>query len=142
MIAGSRTKELPMLIRLLLLAGLAAFSGSAALAQSVPVMVGGKPNQVACSGTGQVAPLKADGDRFLSVRTGPGTKFKEIERLLQGNALIICETRGDWLGVVFDWGSGEWTVCGTFSPIASRQAYRGPCRSGWVFGRYIVPVAD
>ncbi|MBB4636939.1 hypothetical protein FHS01_002960 [Longimicrobium terrae] len=42
----------------------------------------------------------------------------------------MVESGGGWAGVVYPF-DGD-VDCGTSSPMAERQAYRGPCKSGWV----------
>jgi hypothetical protein len=104
---------------------------------AVPVMYGGEADFDACPTVGEVAGLDPQGDNFLALRAGPGGSYKMLKKLGPGTRLILCDARGGWLGVVVDNGSG----CGTTSPIAKRQPYRGPCRSGWVFKRYVREVA-
>ncbi len=67
----------------------------------------------ACNRFGKVRGLDVNGDNFLSVRTGPGTGFQEIDRLYTGNGVSICGRQGKWLRVKY--GAGK----------------------GWVYGRYI-----
>ncbi len=116
-------------------------AGGAASAQSVPVMVGGEADYDACMALGEVTGLDPDGDNFLSVRTGPGTRYREKQRLGSAHKVIVCEERGAWLGIVYADRSGGYGDCGVFTPIEERQRYRGPCKSGWVFGRYVRMLA-
>ena len=104
--------------------------------ESVPVMVGGSDMYDACSGVGEVTELDPNGDYYLSVRTGPGTKFKEIDRLPMGAAVFLCDEKGNWHGIVYPQGD-----CGVMTSIQTRQPYRGVCKSGWVYKKYIKVVA-
>ncbi len=66
-----------------------------------------------CNKFGKVRGLDPNGDNFLSVRTGPGTGFTEVDRLYTGNGVNICGQQGKWLRVKY--GGGK----------------------GWVYGRYV-----
>jgi Caspase domain/Bacterial SH3 domain len=72
-----------------------------------------KPVADACSRFGKVRGLDPNGDNFLSVRTGPGTSYDEIDRIYTGNGVSICSQQGKWLKVKYANGRG------------------------WVFGKYI-----
>lgn len=101
-------------------------------AESVPVQVGGEPDYDACGGTATVAGL-APGSA-LNVRAGPGLDFPVVDRLGPGAAVILCDQRGDWQGIVFTHAPAD---CGTGQPVMPRGPYAGPCRSGWVHGRHV-----
>lgn len=115
---------------MLAVAGGAARAGDA---PAVPVMVGGEAGLDACASTGIVAGLRGPRS-FLAIRRGPGLQFEAAGRLRQGARLWICEARGGWLGVVH---GAEGLDCGVSSPRPARQAYRGPCVSGWVAERFV-----
>ena len=103
----------------------------------VPVHVGGEAGGDACGGIGQVANLRKAG--FLAVRDGPGTRHAERDRLLAGQEVWLCEERRLWRGVVY--APDVRTDCGVATVQPARAAYNGPCRSGWVFGRYVALTA-
>ncbi len=130
---------------LVLLGCLVATLGSAAVAQpaprlDVPVMAGGEEDLDACGSSGRIAGLNPRGDGFLSVRSGPGGKpYREIDRLHNGNAVIVCDEQGPWLAVVY--GRSPDDDCGVGTPWPTRKPYAGPCRSGWVHSRYVRMVA-
>jgi hypothetical protein len=46
-----------------------------------------------------VCGLDPYGDNFLSMRTGPGTRFAEVARLGENTVLGILGRRGNWLRV-------------------------------------------
>ncbi|WP_168356298.1 hypothetical protein [Lysobacter enzymogenes] len=50
------------------------------------------------------------------------------------------DRRGDWIAAVYN-EDARLGRCGVGSPIAERQPYRGPCKSGWAHGRWIEPMA-
>ncbi|MEO0912971.1 MAG: SH3 domain-containing protein [Pseudomonadota bacterium] len=67
-----------------------------------------------------VAGLKADGDGFLAVRTGPDTSFPKIDELLNDDIVFICDEMGKWRGVLYrKTGLGE------------------DIRKGWVHGHWL-----
>jgi hypothetical protein len=72
-----------------------------------------KPASVSCSQFGEVRGLDVNGDNFLSVRTGPGTSYDEIDRIYNGDSVSICTQQGKWLRVKY--GNGR----------------------GWVYGKYV-----
>ena len=111
--------------------------GPAAAQQiDVPVMIGGEADLDACTGLGRIVGLNPKGDGFLAVRGGPSTDYPKVDELYNGDLVTICDEDGRWFGVVY--GGRD---CGTASPVARRMAYRGPCRAGWVFGRYVDYIA-
>lgn len=105
-----------------------------------PVLVGGDELSDACPSLGRVVGLDPKGDGFLSVREGPAPKERERDRLRSGASVTICDERGPWLGVVYSPNAGS-VDCGVSSPRSARVPYDGPCRSGWVHGRFIEIVA-
>ena len=107
---------------------------------TTPVLVGGESDLDACASLGQVIGLDPAGDNFLAVRSGPGSRNAELDRLGPKRFVTVCDQRGDWLGVVYA-PQGSDTDCGTGSPQAERRPYRGPCRSGWVHRGHVEIVA-
>jgi hypothetical protein len=106
----------------------------------VPVMAGGEEELDACGSAGRIVGLNPRGDGFLSVRSGPGGKpYREIDRLHNGNAVIVCDEQGSWLAVVYGRSGND--ACGVGTPWPVRKPYAGPCRSGWVHSRYVRMVA-
>ncbi|MEP5729553.1 MAG: hypothetical protein ABJL67_09260 [Sulfitobacter sp.] len=49
---------------------------------------------------GKVAGLKADGDGFLSVRSGSGSKYKKLDEVHNDDELWLFEEKGDWVDVI------------------------------------------
>lgn len=112
----------------------------AALAQDgAPVMVGGEPSLDACGIYGAVSGLDPQGDNYLSVRLGPGTRYQRIDRLGPDQKLWICDQNGNWLGVVYTKDGA--LDCGVAKPQAMRAPYDGPCKVGWVYKTYVTPLA-
>jgi Bacterial SH3 domain len=121
----------------LLAAAAVVFSSHAQAGSAVPVHVGGLEID-ACPTLGVVTGLNPQGDNFLAVRSGPGTDFVKIDELYQGERVLLCDERGQWVGIVYTRDDAD---CGVAGPQAERTAYTGPCRSGWVFGSYITVIA-
>ncbi|QQQ03057.1 hypothetical protein [Lysobacter enzymogenes] len=128
------------LIALLLTLTLAANATVAAPPRAVPVVVGGNEVLDACGSQGRVHGLKTGGDGFLAVRDGPGAAYAMTDKLGENLWVMMCDQRGDWIAVVYS-EDGRLGRCGVGSPIAERQPYRGPCKSGWVHGRWIELMA-
>jgi hypothetical protein len=107
------------------------FQTVAASPAPTPVMVGGESDLDACASTGIVVGLKPVPGNFLAVREGPGPGFAQVGELPLGDRVWLCDSREDWMGIVY----GE--DCGVSTPKATRTLYTGPCASGWVSKRYI-----
>jgi hypothetical protein len=122
------------LLWFLIVAGIAVASE-----RPVPVMLGGDLDFDACQVIGAVKGLDPRGDGFLAVRAGPEAHYKMLDQLNNGQLLYICDSKGDWLGVVYD--ADPERDCGVGTPWAEREPYTGPCKSGWVHGRYVEELA-
>ena len=115
------------------------FSALTVLADSsVPVMVGAEADYDACGGLGEVRGLNPNGDGFLAVRAGPGTKYAVIDRLYNGDQVYFCDAHGKWIGIVY--GQPE-QDCNVSSPLPRQQPYEGPCQSGWAHQNWLVLIA-
>ena len=107
-------------------------------ALNVPVMIGGEPDEDACGGTGEIRGISRYGDGYVAVRSGPGTKYKIIDKIYRnGMHVAMCDTNGKWEGVVY--GNGK---CGTGSPVPKPQPYKGKCKSGWIYKQYVKLIAE
>jgi hypothetical protein len=102
----------------------------------VPIII--RASDTASCGSGVVTGLDPLGDGFLAVKSGPGLRFRRLDKLFNGQSVYICEDRGEWLGIVYPddekcgVGSKAWDVT---------DAYTGPCNSGWVHRRWIRATA-
>ena len=67
----------------------------------VPVLEQGGDGQAANWWSAMVSGLKADGDGFLAVRSGPGSQYPKIDELLNGEIVIVFQNRDKWAGVVY-----------------------------------------
>ncbi|MEM7693144.1 MAG: integron [Pseudomonadota bacterium] len=114
----------------------AVIAAGPAIAQSVAVTVGHDgPGADACAGYGTPQGLNPRGDNFLAVRSGPGTKYRMVDKLLTGDGFWVCSQQGAWLGIVY--GAED---CGVGAPLRVGP-YRGPCQMGWVHGRFVSIIA-
>ncbi len=98
----------------------------------IPIIIGGDADYDACGGTGEVNGLNPRGDNFLSVRSGPGSRYNEVDRIKPGQNVFLCDEAGNWFGIVY----GKYD-CGVMSPVATRQPYKGDCKSGWVSKKFV-----
>jgi hypothetical protein len=120
---------------------LALVASAPALAQvkiDVPVMIGGSADHDACPSSGVIVGLNPRGDGFLSVRSGPGSSYAEMDRLYNGNQVQICDDSGSWMAVVYGGDGGQ---CGVSRALPRRLAYTGPCKYGWISSRYVSVTA-
>ena len=111
-------------------------TGAVAVDSSVvPVRVGGEEDFDACGGTAEtIGPV--------AIRRGPGEQFAVVEQLGAKAQVYACDISPDqrWDGVVIV-PANEAEDCGVSAPITTRQAYSGPCQSGWVQHDSVVVVA-
>lgn len=126
----------------LAIAAAVALIGNAAPARPErPIMVGGMDDLDACLTVSKVTGLNPRGDNFLSLRSQPSSKARELMRLRAEQQVWVCEeTPGGWTGVLIGPADGS-LDCGVGTPIAKRRAYAGPCQSGWVASRFLEVVA-
>jgi hypothetical protein len=102
----------------------------------VPIVI--QATEEASCASGVVTGLDPRGDGFLAVKSGPHLKFSKIDQLFNGQDVYLCESRGDWLGIVYPVeercgvGSKSWSVT---------DSYSGPCSSGWVHKAWIKATA-
>ncbi|MFZ1813709.1 MAG: caspase family protein [Rhizobiaceae bacterium] len=96
-----------------------------------PVISSGSPQQIARGGI--VSGLASSGDNFLSLRTGPGTSFREIARMREYTRLTVNVSRGDWYQVSLEngmrgWAFGKYVALGGTAspPQPSNQASNVP----------------
>lgn len=100
----------------------------------VPIYEYGGDDLPTCA-TSVVAGLKADGDGFLAVRSGPGSNYREIGRLRNGDKVFTFDHKGKWFGVVY---GGSQPSC--TSPDKKRLLpYRG--KKGWIHSNWLADLA-
>ena len=111
-----------------------------------PVTIGEDgPRLDACGVMGQVTRAGGNG---LALRAAPFAEAKSVATLEEGARLHVCTRSIDqkWLGVVVrptpaEGDSAPPLDCGVSSPVDRKQAYEGPCASGWVASAYVRLIA-
>jgi len=68
----------------------------AAQVLDVPIYEAESDGQAANCGGGKVIGLKAGGDGFLAVRTGPGSNYRKIGELHNGDSVMIFDEKNGW----------------------------------------------
>jgi hypothetical protein len=116
----------------------AATAQDASIRPQVPVIIGGYTSLDACGGNGVVIGLDPNGDGFLAVKSGPRLSHPRIDKLYNGEQVYICGETDNWFAVVYTRVRRD---CNVSTPWPVRLPYTGPCRSGWVFKRYVRVVA-
>ena len=102
---------------------------------NVPILMHGSIGDDACSEKGHVVEVGSEPENFLAVLSGPGgAPFREIDRLHDGDMVVICDKLGPWLGVIY--GSAP-LGCQTTILVPVEQTYTGPCGHGWVMARNV-----
>lgn len=107
--------------------------GGSRSALEVPVMEEGGDGQAANCSSSTVAGLKASGDGFLAVRSGPGGRYRKLAELHNGDEVIVFEKRGQWAGIVYRTGN-----VGCASTKTRAVTYR---KKGWVNVRWLKDLA-
>jgi hypothetical protein len=99
----------------------------------VPVLEEGGDGQAANCASSMVSGLKADGDGFLAVRSGPGSQYRKIDELHNGEIVIVFDNRGKWAGVVYRTSNVECSSTETH-PVTYKKR-------GWVHTDWLKDVA-
>ncbi|MHA3977832.1 SH3 domain-containing protein [Halovulum sp. GXIMD14794] len=100
---------------------LAVLTAAPAISQQldVPITIPPGDGQAGDCATSTVSGLDPNGDGFLSVRSGPGTEFRKMDELHNGDVVATCQKSGPWHGVLYD----------------------GRNRRGWVHGNWLTDLA-
>lgn len=69
-----------------------------------PIFEQASDGQAANCSAGMVMGLRADGDGFLAVRSGPGSIFRKLGELHNGDRVTIFGGEGEWLSVLVPGG--------------------------------------
>lgn len=136
-------------MKALLFSILAVFAGSdSAVLAEIPdqpyrVLIGRDgPENDACGAVGKIGWLDPQSDASLAVRGDPSLTGMEQDRLEPGTLVWLCDAQDEWQGIVYPTGNyQDLGDCRVGTPIAEPQAYGGPCRAGWIEGKYIHLVA-
>lgn len=83
-----------------------------------------------------VSGLSSKGDGFLAVRSGPGPNYGMIDKLYNGDVVVIYDKKGPWLGVMFGSRTGN---CGFLGNGKRPLPYKG--NKGWIHGKWTRDLA-
>ena len=111
-------------------------SGATVMAQQldVPIHEYESDGQAANCSQGTVMGLKTDGDGFLAVRSGPGSNYRKLGEVHNGDRLTIFEGRDGWYGIAVPGGQiDQADVCQRVGPRRQISG-RG---LGWVHGNWV-----
>jgi hypothetical protein len=100
----------------------------------VPVTEEAGDGDIANCASSVVSGLKANGDGFLTVRSGPGSQYRKLDELHNGEIVIDFEHRGQWAGIVY-----------RTSNVDCSSTKRHPVtyeKKGWVHTKWLTPFAD
>lgn len=91
----------------------------------------------------KVAGLKADGDGFLAVRTGPDSRYRKFDELRNGDHVLAYDfSHSPWVGVIYDRGRSVLnsdTGCGFVGNGKRPLPYPG--KKGWIHSNWLELVA-
>lgn len=95
------------------------FSANALAAQQLDVEFDILEDDQAAGCAGSiVSGLDPNGDGFLAVRTGPGSDYRKVDELRNGDLVRTCAQSGKWVGVYYGdprrvgWVHGNWLIDG------------------------------
>ncbi|MBJ3763319.1 SH3 domain-containing protein [Maribius pontilimi] len=107
---------------------------AAAADLDVPITeMAGDGRAATCAGS-IVAGLDPAGDGFLAVRSGPGTNYRKIDELRNGDVVNVFEGVGPWVGVTYGRVSDGWPdPCANTGPARRvRDSQKGWIHSNWL----------
>ncbi|GKX33590.1 MAG: hypothetical protein MnENMB40S_12080 [Rhizobiaceae bacterium MnEN-MB40S] len=116
--------------------GFAVLLAEAATAQELdaPVMERASDDLDTCA-LGRVTGLKADGDGFLAVRSGPASGHRKLDELHNGDRVWLFDRQGQWIGIVY---GVEEVSC---DPIEKDRIVPHAGRKGWVHENWVEIIA-
>jgi len=97
----------------------------------VPVMEHAGGGDLDTCALGAVSGLKAGGDGFLAVRTGPASSYRKVDEIHNGDKVWLFDQKGKWIGIVYGVNLVE---C---SPIKSSRPVRHKGKKGWVHENWV-----
>jgi hypothetical protein len=92
--------------------------------------------------------ISRHGDGFIAVRSGPGVHYKMIDKLKRNGFIVTaCDRKGKWMGIIYGGKNcrkdyEKYMEDKRTANRYSRAPYTGPCKSGWVFDRYLKLYAE
>lgn len=83
-----------------------------------------------------VSGLKASGDGFLAVRSGPGSQYRKIDELHEGETVLDFDLHGKWAGIVYRSPNAH---CHSISTKRHPVTYE---KKGSVHTKWLKPVTE
>lgn len=123
-----------MLLSMMVFACLHAPIAAQAQQLEVPVMEHADEDLPTCS-FGRVARLKANGDGFLAVRSGPASSYQKLDELKNGDEVWMYDYKDSWIGILY---AAENPGCG---PVKTDRAVPYKGKKGWVHENWIELIA-
>jgi hypothetical protein len=71
---------------------------------------------------------------YVLVLSGPGARFRKIDRLRSGREVYICDERGDWFKIFYSKPEGP---CGPKFSNGLDVQRASDCQSGWVERKWV-----
>lgn len=105
----------------------------------VPIMEHGDYDGVRDSEIGEVLPtcrlsavtgLAPSGDGFLAVRSAPGSRYRKLAELHNGDTVYVFEQKGQWYGIVYGAQSSFPCLSPKTHPVTHPN-------KGWVHSKWI-----
>lgn len=94
--------------------------------------------QAASCYSATVVGLDPNGDGFLAIRSGPGSNYRKIGELYNGDVVLVFEGRGRWFGILKqDARNARPDTCANNGP--ARRLNGRP--KGWVHGNWLRGLA-
>jgi len=101
-----------------------------ACSEQQSVMVGGDEDYDACGSSAEVSSFVTQKVKVYSTPDNTSDVVDEISAGIKVSACDFSDENFIWVGIVYS--SDPSQRCGVGTPIKERQAYSGPCKSGWV----------
>lgn len=97
----------------------------------VPIMEEGNDgvDLPTCSGS-IVVGLDPNGDGFLAVRSGPGSQYRKLAELQNGDRVAVFDHKGDWAGVVYGELLDDECISTKTRPV--RNSKKGWVHTNWL----------
>jgi len=85
-------------------------------------------HHIMINGLGEQSRTNPDG--YLAIRSGPSSKYKLLEKLVNGDYVKGCSVKGNWVKVIYGCVESGENVDDTSIK----------CKWGWAYKKYLAPV--
>ena len=100
----------------------------------VPIIEQGGDGHVATCASSTVVGLDPKGDGFLAVRSGPGSQYRKLAELHNGDVVYEFDHKGPWRGVVYGETQGDECASMKTRPVTNPK-------KGWVHSKWLQDLA-